>query len=226
MSDDEEYFVVEFAPTAVHAALALVTENVAPPPVTERLTPAMHAPVVQLVQIPLVQDTQSQTIQDTVVRHVQSAETLEMVEMRSPLPTDSAPPMCVMAPVVVVPPVVVEDVQPAPVVEFVAPVPGVTYAAPAPEVELIVPAPVVTYAAPAPVIEHAARAPVDEHEERNQRLRNLNLAILVSTRMRNRARSCTLAADVTIFTRSGSSTPGKTAAGGSRAVGSNSVTSP
>ena len=73
-----------------------------------------------------------------------------MVEVRSPLPTDSAPPMCVMAPVVVVPLVVVEDVQPAPVVEFVAPVPGVTYAAPAPEVELIVPAPVVTYAAPAP----------------------------------------------------------------------------
>ena len=188
MSDDEEYFVVEFAPTAVHAALALVTENVAPPPVTERLTAAMHAPVVQLVQIPLVQDTQSQTIQDTVVRHVQSAETLEIVEARSPLPTDSAPPMCVMAPVVVVPPVVVEDVQPAPVVEFVAPVPGVTYAAPAPEVELIVPAPVVTFAAPALFTEHAARALEDEHEERNQRLRNLNLAILVSTRMRNRAK--------------------------------------
>ena len=132
MSDDEEDFVVEFAPPAVHAAPSPVTENVAPSPVTERLTPAMHAPVVQLVQIPLVQDTQSQTIQDTVVRHVQLAETVEMVEVRSPLPADSAPPMCVMAPVVVVPPVVVEDVQPAPVVEFVAPVPGVTYAAPAP----------------------------------------------------------------------------------------------
>ena len=38
MSDDEEYFVVEFAPQAVQPALALVTENVAPPPVTERLT--------------------------------------------------------------------------------------------------------------------------------------------------------------------------------------------
>ena len=46
MSDDEEHFVVEFAPPAAHAAPAPVTENVAPSPVTEHLTPAMHAPVV------------------------------------------------------------------------------------------------------------------------------------------------------------------------------------
>ena len=45
---------------------------------------------------------------------MKSAETVEVVEVGSPLPTVSAPPMSVTAPVVDVPPVVVEDDRPAP----------------------------------------------------------------------------------------------------------------
>ena len=95
-----------------------------------------------------------------------------MAKVGSPLPADSAPSMCVMAPVVDVPPVVVEDVRSAPVFEFLAPVPGVTYAAPALVIQDVAPAPAVTcaeqapvdeYSAPAPAVSCAALVPVVEH---------------------------------------------------------------
>ena len=148
-------------------------------------------PVVQVVQIPQVQvidkivvtpvvrtaqSTQTSESLGTAVRHVEFAETAEVMEFAPPLPTESAPPVCVTALVVDVPPMAVVDVQPAPVV---APLAVVTYAALGPVVEDIAPAPAVTYAeqlpvdeylahvveyiAPAPAVIHAEQAPVDDY---------------------------------------------------------------
>ena len=88
-------------------------------------------------------------------------------------------PVIMTAPVVDVPPVVVEHDQPtpvdeysapalavacaalAPVVECLAPAPAATCAAPVPAVEYVVPVPAVTYAALASVIEQVLPIPVD-----------------------------------------------------------------
>ena len=81
--------------------------------------------------------------------------------------------MSVTAPVVDVPPVVVEDDQPAPVDEHSAPAPVEIFAAPAPVIEYVAQAPAVTYAAPAPVAEHVAPAPAVSFEALARMVENI-----------------------------------------------------
>ena len=91
---------------------------------------------------------------------MKDTEIVDVVEVNSPLPAKSAPPVCVTAHVVDVPPVVLERAQPAPVDEHSAPAPAVTYAAEqAPVVDIIAPVPDVTYTTLAPVIAPIAPAP-------------------------------------------------------------------
>ena len=138
-------------------------------------------PIVQVVQVPQVQltkkivesseiqsadDTQtSESLGAAPSRRVTFAATVERVEVGSPLPPEPVSPMHVTTPVVEVPPVVVEYVQPESVVDVSAPAPTVTYTAQSPLPAVPAPplrdtAPVVD--APSVVVEHVPSAPVVE----------------------------------------------------------------
>ena len=151
-----------FLTTPVVEASPLLVDSVHPAPVVElfALAPAVTyaalAPVAieRIVEIPEIQTAQgTQTFENL------PAETVEVVGLGPPLPAELASPMCVTTPVVIAPPVVVEDVQPAPVVEHAAP------------------APAVTYAAPALFFEHAAPLPVDGQLVPQERLQQVEHSI-------------------------------------------------
>ena len=175
-----------------YVASAPVIEYVAPAPLATFLEPPV--PIVHVVQVPQVQVIEkiveipvAQTAQDTQtpeslgtvpVHQMKPAETVDMVEVGSPLSAVPVSPLSMTAPVVDVSPVVVECAQPALVFAYIAPAPAVTHAALAPVAEdnastpsvayaaeqasvvnCIAPAPDVSYAALAPVVEDIAPAP-------------------------------------------------------------------
>ena len=72
------------------------------------------------------------------------AETWELAQLRSLLPTESVTLLCETTPLVVAHLVVLEHVQPDPMVEHAVPVPVENYAAPTPVVDFIAPAPSMT----------------------------------------------------------------------------------
>ena len=89
------------------------------------------------------------------------AETVDMVEVGSPLPAEFAPLVFVTTPVVDVPLVVVERAQPAPVISYVARALAEALAAAlAPEVENVAPTSAVTCAEQVSVAEDFAPAPI------------------------------------------------------------------
>ena len=146
-------------------------------------------PVFQVVQVPqvqvigkIVENPEIQSAQDTHTseslgpapsRRVNFAESVDCVEIGSPLHAESVSPMPVTTPVVEVPPVVVEEVQPAHVDPLDVPVPAVTHVALALVAEDIGPTPSDTYAAEqtlvvdfiasAPAVSYAALTHVVEH---------------------------------------------------------------
>ena len=94
--------------------------------------------VEQIVKVPEIQKIQAQTSEilgtAPVVCQVAQAEPVEVVEIGAPLLAESASSLSVTAPVMEIPPVVVESMQLDPVAEYVALAPAVTYAAAAPTV--------------------------------------------------------------------------------------------
>ena len=105
----------------------------APAPAVTYAAPAQVV-IERIVEIPENQAVPKlpESLGTAPVCQMQPAESVEVVEFGPPLP-DKSPPVFMTAPVVGVPLVVVEYVQPAPVVEYVAPAPVMTYAAPAQE---------------------------------------------------------------------------------------------
>ena len=75
--------------------------------------------VQKIVDIPWNPARTSESLGTAPIHQVAQAEIVEMTEIGAFLPSESAPPMFVTAPALEAPPVVVEQVQPAPVMEYV-----------------------------------------------------------------------------------------------------------
>ena len=106
--------------------------------------------ILEVPEIQMVQDTQTSESSGAASVRQAEAEIGEVVEIRAPLPAESAPLVFVTASVLVALPVVVECVQSGPVAEYVEPATAVTYAHTAPVVEYMTPARTVAYATAVP----------------------------------------------------------------------------
>ena len=94
------------------------------------------------------------------------AETVEEMDLETPLPAEPAPVKATVvdAPVFVALVPAVSCAAPTPEVEFRAPAPAASCAAPAPVDEFVAPTPADSCAAPPPVAEYVTQAPFEPDE--------------------------------------------------------------